>query len=260
MDIRKIQKELVAKNVLPERVLSDQDTKAFSDKAFTLAVSQLPGKGYEVLFTDKTRCVKTIRKKLQGNVSEDERLTYATTLCILGEKDLLPEVMKAVRSYPAWDDGWHYTASAQFGECLSKLDSLIMAIGNTKELSAFPTIIEKAELLQLEDYFSHYRAVCEAFEMIGSREAVPVLKKLITTEGMRFHDIQSYKAAQMQVVPYIHDITYRNRIMKELFLAKSLFICGDDEHIAEDVLKRYALGLEGHYARFAQEVLLLKQS
>ena len=72
---------------------------------------------------------------------------------------------------------------------------------------------------------------------------------------MRYHDLPSYAVARNRVVPYIHDITYRNRILKELLVAGSLYICGDADKLGESVLRRYAGGLEGHYARFAYETL-----
>lgn len=254
LNIKKIQKILVEKEVLPSRVLTDQETKSYSDKAFNAAVTGLPSKGYEVLLTDKPRCINTLRKKWD-NASKEEQLVYATTLCLLGEKDKMSVVAEAIQSYPTWDQGWHYTASGQFGECMSELDRLIMALGNTRDVTALPYIIAKAELLLPEDYFSHYRAISEAFEAIGSSDAVPVLHQLLTAPGIRFHDTPSYRVAQTQVVPYIHDITMRNYILKELYLAKSLFICGDKDGTAKEVLIRYAQGLEGHYARFAYEVL-----
>lgn len=259
VNIRKIQKHLVERGILPARVLSDKETKTYSDKTFEVAAQQVTDhyKGLEILLTDPDRCIRIIRKRIAG-ASGNDRVIYASILCILGDKEFAPVLTEAIRAYDGWDAGWHYTASAQFGECMSPLDSLIIALGNTGEASALPVILEKANQLKLEDYFSHYRAICMACESIKSKDAVPVLHKLITTEGMRYHDIPSYRVAQNRVVPYIHDITYRNRILKELHLAKSLYLCGDKNKVAENILNRYARGLEGHYARFAQEILTNK--
>lgn len=52
--------------------------------------------------------------------------------------------------------------------------------------------------------------------------------------------------------------TMRNNALKELFLAKSLYICGDKEALGKEILQRYAEGQEGHYARFAWEMLNVK--
>ena len=36
---------------------------------------------------------------------------------------------------------------------------------------------------------------------------------------------------------------------------KEYYLCGDQDGIGEEVLRRYADGLQGHYARYAQEIL-----
>ena len=176
-------------------------------------------------------------------------------MCILGDKEYASILADKIKSYPKWDEGWHYKASGQFGECMSRLDSLIMALGNAKDPSTLPVILDKARLLKIEDHFSHYRAISLACESINSREAIPVLENLLRYEGMRYHDIASYRAARRDVVAYVHDVTYRNRILKELHLAKCLYCCGDVDKLGESVLQRYAKGLEGHYARYAAEIL-----
>ena len=110
-------------------------------------------------------------------------------------------------------------------------------------------------MLRLEDHFSHFRAITSACECIRSRDAVPVLRKLLTQEGMRYHDLPSYAVARNRVVSYIHDITYRNRILKELLVAGSLYICGDADKLGESGLRIYSGVLEVHYALFAFETL-----
>lgn len=258
MNMKKIQKHLVEKEILPQRVLADKDTGTFSNKVFRQAVETVTDqyKGLEILLTEPQKCVRLVREKISSSfLPEHDKLIYASILCILGDKEYADILVDKIRSYPLWDEGWHYTASAQFGECMSPLDSLIIALGNTKDETILPIILEKAELLKPEDYFSHFRAIAMACEAIGSQKAIPVLYRLLTYEGMRYNDLPSYTVAREKTIPYIHDVTYRNRILKELHLAKSLYLCGDQNQTAEKVLRRYAEGLEGHYARFANEIL-----
>ncbi len=53
----------------------------------------------------------------------------------------------------------------------------------------------------------------------------------------------------------MNDTSTRNMALKELHLARALYLCGDKEGIGKAVLERYAKGLQGHYARYAYEVL-----
>ena len=94
-----------------------------------------------------------------------------------------------------------------------------------------------------------------ATEAIGSREAVPVLRAMLTTPGVRGHSILSYAEARSSAVPDLNDTSTRNLALKELHLARALYLCGDQDGIGEEVLRRYADGLQGHYARYAQEIL-----
>lgn len=257
MNMKKVQQHLVEVGTLPERVLTDKEFKGFSNKDFERAAQTVTDnyRGLAILLTDKSRCIHVIKKQLEATSRHDYKVIYASILCILGDKDYAAVLINEIKSAKEWDEGWHYTASAQFGACMSRMDSLIIALGNTKDIAALPVIHEKARLLKTEDYFSHYRSVCLAYQSIGSEDASIVLKSLLTQEGMRFHDIPSYRQARNHVVNYVHDITYRNRILKELHLAGSLCLCSDTDGVGEEVLKRYEEGLEGHYARYSYELL-----
>ena len=146
----------------------------------------------------------------------------------------------------------------QFGMSLSHLDALITALGNSKETSTISTVLDKAKKLEPEDHLSHFRAIAMATEAIGSTESVPILAEMLTTPGVRGHHILSYSEARNRTVPDLNDTSTRNLALKELHLARALYICGDQNGIAEKVLKQYAKGLQGHYSRYAREILINK--
>jgi len=87
---------------------------------------------------------------------------------------------------------------------------------------------------------------------------VPVLAKMLTLPGMRYHSIGSYEEARESVVPKGDDVSTRNKALKELCVARALYLCGDADALGEKILKRYADGLQGHYARYASELLHIK--
>ena len=115
--------------------------------------------------------------------------------------------------------------------CLSRLDALITALGNARDTSVLPTILEKAKKLEPEDYLSHFRAITMATEAIGSREAVSVLLAMLTTPGVRGHSILSFAEARSNAVPDLNDTSTRNLALKELHLARALYLCGDQDGI-----------------------------
>lgn len=257
IDIKKVQRHLVKVGNLPERVLKDKEFKEFSNAEMKKALAEVTNnyKGLEILLTDPKRCVDLILKNI-GQADDNGKVIMASILCILGNKDYASVIKKTIEQTKEWDEGWHYTGMGQFGMCLSRLDALITALGNTKEASTLPAILEKAKQLEPEDYFSHFRAIAMATEAIGKNpESVAVLSEMLTKPGVRFHSINSYVEARNKAVPDLNDTSTRNAALKELHLAKALYLCGDKDGIAKEVLLRYQDGLQGHYARFAKEIL-----
>ena len=143
----------------------------------------------------------------------------------------------------------------QFGPCMSRLDSLLIALGKTKDAGHLPVVLEKARLLNPENTFSHYRAISIATEEMKHPDAIPVLYDLLNAPGMCYHHIESYRDARRKTVPDTNDVSTRNSALKELHLARALYLCGDKDQLGENILKNYATGLQGHYARYANSIL-----
>ncbi len=257
IDIKKVQRHLVKMGNLPERVLTDKEFKGFSNSEMKDAVASVTNnyKGLEILLTDHERCIQLVNKQIAQATRTEDKVILASILCMLGQGKQAPVLAEAIRQFKEWDEGWHYTGMGQFGMCLSRLDGLITALGNARDTSTLPVVLDKAGLLEPEDYLSHFRAIATATEAIGSRDAVPVLATMLTTPGVRGHSIGSYDEARSSAVPDLNDTTTRNLALKELYLARALYLCGDQDGLGEAVLRRYADGLQAHYARFAKEIL-----
>jgi flavin-dependent dehydrogenase len=258
VDIRKVQKYLVGMGNLPERVLTDRDFKGFSRKETEQAAIAVADDytGLEMLLTDKPLAMDLLGKRLAADGLNDvQKLNYASILCMLGDDKYMSVLIDYIKSQTAWDKGWHYTGMGQFGMCLSRMDTIITALGNTKNAAALPVILDKARLLEPENEFSHYRAIAMATEAIGSRESLAVLEELLTAPGVRGHDLDSYITARRETVPDENDVTTRNMALKELHLARALYLCGDSDQLGASILRRYASGLQGHYARYAEEII-----
>ncbi|GHV32027.1 hypothetical protein FACS1894177_07570 [Bacteroidia bacterium] len=258
VDIKKIQKYLVSIGNLPQRVLTDREFKSFSDKELKEAAISVSDnyKGLEVLFTDKSKCIALIRNQLKTlNLSANHKIIYASILCMLGDSEHASTLKDYIASLPQWDAGWQYTGMGQFGMCLSPLDAKITALGNAKDASTLGVLLEKARLLEPESAFSHYRAIAMATESINSKEAIPVLAEMLSAPGISCHALDSYRTARNAVVPDYNDVSTRNIALKELHLARALYLCGDQNGLGEATLRRYAEGLQGHYARYADEIL-----
>ena len=115
-------------------------------------------------------------------------------------------------------------------------------------------------MLTPESEFSHFRAISIAIENCISKEFQHILYNLLIS-GMKGNYIRTQKESTIKIKPniidrvYILEDTMRNKALKELYLSKALYLCGDKDGLGKKVLENYALGQEGHYARFASEVL-----
>ncbi|MBN2295625.1 MAG: hypothetical protein JXM70_24555 [Pirellulales bacterium] len=72
----------------------------------------------------------------------------------------------------------------QFGAALSPLDSMIIAMGRTRNPMAIPVILDKLKLLSAENEFSHHRAAGLALEWIGHESAARSLATLLAQSNM----------------------------------------------------------------------------
>lgn len=263
VNIRKIQKYLVDIGNLPERVLHDKDFNKYSNREMSKASESVHNnyQGLEILLTDPIRCESLVDENMRKkDLSSGTKVIYASILCMLGQDRYASLLSEEIQGKKVWDEGWHYTGMGQFGTCVSRMDTLIMALGQAKNHNFLPVIIEKARLLRPEDYLSHFRAVAEAMAAIKSPMAIDTLVELLKMPGIRYHAIDSYFDARKKTIPGNEDVFTRNYELKELFLASALYCCGDKDGIGEKILLQYAKGLQGHYARYAQMALSKKIS
>jgi flavin-dependent dehydrogenase len=262
-NLKPLQKRLVELGNLPENVLEAKDNYPPSEEKVRKAIDRLPDdfKGLEMVVWNLEESIPLLKEKLKQTGNPKARITYAYVLGIYGYADGWKVLRDAVDQYNDWDKGWHYTGMGQFGASSSRLDGLIMALGRCRKEEALPTIHRMAGKLNMLSAFSHFRAIVEACEAIGSRNSVPVLTELIHMPGIRGYAVTTYEGAIFasrpvrKIVSHYGETEIRNRTLKELFLARGLYRCGDPNGLGKKILKEYANDLRGHYARHARGVL-----
>ncbi|MFW5758950.1 MAG: FAD-dependent oxidoreductase [Bacteroidota bacterium] len=257
VDLKKVQQRAVDMGSLPESVLTDKDTFPPNEKDIIAAIEDVKNdqKNLEMLLWQPEKSVPMMKEAMKNEEKHEDKLVYARILAFLGVKDGKNILLEAVKDTAGWDKGWDYRGMGQFGMSNSYFDSLVMAVGLTCGEEAVPVIAQKASLLLTDSEFSHFRAVAEAFENIGSKKAAGILYQLLNLPGMQGHYMTSVEEAKELVQPSRTDTSTRNKSLKELFLARSLNLCGDKNELGEEIMKKYASDLRGHYARHASQVL-----
>jgi len=214
------------------------------------------GRGAAVIMTDPERALPLVRQAYQAAASDEDKLTYARALAVLGDAAGLETLLAQVRSYEQWDEGWNYRGMGQFGAAMSDLDNLLVALGRAGDAKAVPVVVDKVRQLDAQQAFSHHRAVGLALELIGDPSASEPLAELLAKPGMTGHVHRDVQTARERGVPGGTNAEQtRRESLRELVLARALYRCGDRDGLGERILRQYTQDLRGHLARHAAAVL-----
>ena len=261
LDVKALQKHLVEKGNLPDvAFLTHKDSLPMPNEAVVKAVATLVNEfaGLEVVLSHQEVAMPLLREALSKAADPKVKLAYANVLGMLGDNSGADVLLQAVSS-ASWDKGWQFKSGGQFGTCLSQLDSLILALGRTRDPRAVEPIAAKAAQLTAESEFSHFRTIALAMEAIGSPAATKSLAEVLKKPDIGGHSVTNLSTAlQQKNPPNGADTSVRNVMLRELHLARALYRCGDYEGLGEKTLKQFAQDLHGHYARHAQAVLKQK--
>jgi hypothetical protein len=256
IDLKELQKHLVEKGNLPESVLTDTDSFPLPAEKIAEAVEGVTNDfdGLDIILAQPDDAMPHLRKAYRGADTREGKVAYAHILGVLGEPAVAGTLAAEVSSRE-WDEGWNYKGMGQFGRCMSELDSLIIALGRTRDMKALDPILEKVGQIDAESEFSHSRAVAVALETLGHRDAAKPLARLLRKAGFRGHAFTGIEKARERTPANPNDNETRNRSLRELILARALYRCGDYEGLGEKILKEYSRDLRAHYARHAGAVL-----
>ena len=289
IDVKELQRHLIAKGILKEEVLTMQDSYPLPDDAFPKAVASLTNAydGLSVVMDDATRSLPLLRAAYAAasadafvipkahphklNPAPDAivsspKLVYAHVLGMMGDASGAKELKEKVAASP-WDEGWNYRGMNQLFRSVSWLDSYVIALGRSRAPGGDAVIRAKAAELTPDRRYSHYRAIALALEAYGGAENAACLAKLLKLPGVAGHafDLKRDGAAPM---PRYNDMPSGARVkrsgvpdqersdcLRELCLARALYRCGDADGLGEKTLRAYAADPRRAYANHAEKVL-----
>lgn len=260
INVRVLQKRLVEIGNLPTSVLTDEDSYPMPTEKIEEAVESAKDnyKGVEVILSHPGQGVALLRDAYAKSESPQDKLAYAHILGVMGDDSGLDILIAAVKAVPEWDKGWNFKSQGQFGSNMSRLDTLILALGRTGNRRATRAILEKVRLLDADKDFSHHRAVALALESLRDPAAAGALAELLAKPDMSGRAIQSVEQAERRHAESpdgLNALQPRRESLREIMLARALFRCGDKDGVGRKILTEYEKDLRGHFARHAQAVL-----
>jgi hypothetical protein len=162
------------------------------------------------------------------------KLIYTHTLAMLGDATGVTLLADAVNAAD-WDKGWNFKGMGRYGASRSKLDSMVQALGMTKDKRALPVLAAKVKQLTATSEFSHCRAVAVALEPMPDPSAVGALAEALGQMAGSNND--------------------RNAALKRITLARALYRCSDKDGMARRILEEFTRDTRGPFAQHALAVL-----
>jgi hypothetical protein len=260
VDLRALQRELVAIGNLPDEVLTHGDSLPLSVDKIEEAVEGDLGslENLAIIVAHRQVALPLLRRAYSRATEKARRLACARILAVLRDKTGVGALLDALE-HTDWDRGRDIVTSGESGAEYSRVDMLILALGQTGDPRAVEPICEKAQKLDAQSGLSHIRAVALALEAFGDRRAAPVLAQLLKKDGMTGHAITSLAEARRRrgELEQGQGRTVRlvNPAVRELVLARALYRCGDRDGLGKHILRQYEQDLQGPFALHAHAVL-----
>ena len=180
IDIKALQRELVRKNCLEQRVLRmsipfplSEDTIQEAVKtleALTIDVHQNPQhddthKALAVVISHPQQSIPLLKKAYMKISEPKAKLNYARILSILGDQTGKETLVEAVKKAPDWGEGWDYSNQRKYANTFGPVDRIVIALGFLNSVDVYAPLLEKLDQLNLKSPLSHYKAVCLALRM-----------------------------------------------------------------------------------------------
>lgn len=188
------------------------------------------------------------------NAESERGRMAALILGLMGEVDAGP-VLCRILSGADWDEGWNYRGMGQFGPCMSRLDAMIIALGRSGAPEAGAVLAALAEKLTPDAEFSHCRSLALAAANLRDATFTGALHRLLDLPGFCGHAFLKMEDMLADADGSPVATASRNFSLRELYLARGIYLAGDPEGRGQGILEKYSHDLRGHYAMHALAVL-----
>jgi hypothetical protein len=259
IDIRALQRRLVAMGALPQSVLTDGDSFPLSAAQIGRAVADFGNValGYDqraralaAAVACPALALPAARRAFAAAPAPAARLQYAALLGFLGAADGVAELSAALDA-AEWDAKILQGVMAEYAHLPTPVDALVLALGYSGSRAALAPVLRKLARLDAQTTLSHHRAVALALERLADEAAAAPLAGLLAKPGMSGHVMAAIEPLFDKPV----EKRRREGALREIVLARALWRCGDRNGLARRILNAYTRDVRGLFARHAQAVL-----
>ncbi|MCH8541655.1 MAG: FAD-dependent oxidoreductase [Opitutales bacterium] len=261
LNLRELQEHLIEIGNLDPSVLDDGDSFPVSESEIqrVAEAESWSFKELALVFAEPERLLPHLEKRYRkGNLDSTLQGMMMRTFGLLG-KTIAADDLHNYLQENEWDEGWNFRGMHQFGFSLSPADTALIALARSGDKRAAAQIADKIRTLPESPYLSHARAIClsaEALTDAKDRESLAaLLYEVLRQPGFSGHALTSLESAWENASEDPNENEPRNLALREIYLARALFHCGDHQQLGEERLTTYTRDLRGHFSRHARFVL-----
>ena len=260
IDVRSLQRALIAGGNLPPAVLIQYDLPLPPRPILQSAANGPLTDHVEIaaLMAAPETSRLFLHQRFTTATDAAVRLPCAKLLAVLGNNAGASLLVDHIAAAEGWDEGWNFTGMGQGGASESELDACIQVLAYARIGEGRDAVLAKIRQLGGDPAFSHLRAVCVYAETFRAPEFAKALSAVLLAEGMHGHDWQTLPDELADIPADRNDTSTRNRSLRELCLAKAIYLCGDCDQIGEKTLRRYTGDVRGYFSKFASKTLALR--
>jgi hypothetical protein len=255
LDIRALQGRLVERGILAADVPEHRDSFPL-DSSRVLAATENPMEvqNVAILLAHPGESRAALLGILRGAGEESLKEQAALILGFQGSSEAVLYLAEWLEKHE-WDEGWNYRGMGQFGPSMSRMDAVLTALVRCGNRSVVPIVAARIRQLGSGAEFSHCRAVALLAPILDDPVLADALLGLLKKPGMQGHYQRDAREALARLDNSSIETESRNLALRELYLARGLFLCGDPEGLASGILREYARDIRGHFALHARSVL-----
>lgn len=265
IDVRALQRELVAVGSLDSSVLSDED-ETVSDSALAAAVQNIAADTFSGMekILERPAAAKPLLRSAYASAPDDaHRLACAIALVLVGDNSRLSDVIAATETAD-WSKGFDFRGLGNYGRQTAPVDYLVYTLARSGDSAAVTPVLKTlmAKLVASDGSsakLSHFRMMTQAAEALASRELCDALAAAVArgnaVSGWAVEDVSKVPAHDANGKDNKTDDLERTRSLIELSVARTLFRAGNDD--GRRMLESYLGDPRTIYASYASLALEL---
>lgn len=262
ISIKELQNHLVEIGSLSDSIITNQIEFPLKDSLIYNAINDYgcsknpkqAGKPLAIILSHKEIALPILKKKVNSTTGY-EQLMYAKLLGVLGCDEGVDVLINELNRIGDWQPKILQGSMACFAHLPTLQDELITAITYSGSEKAYDILIDKLSHLSDDVTLSHHFSIMHGLEYLKNKSACKYLAELLSKNGMSGYYILNIQDLKQTLKNDGKRQLWRTKALREITIARVLYICGDYNDVGKNILLKYSKDLRGLFVRHANYIL-----